>query len=171
MMISEGLAAAMSKQVVAEFYSSYLYLSMSAWFDSRGLSGFANWMKTQAQEELTHGGKIFNYIGERDAEVELGSIEAPPAKWDSPLAAFKAAYQHEQKVTGMINDLVAMARDERDFASESFLQWFVNEQVEEESTAKGIVDQLTIAGDHPQALLMLDRELGQRVFAMPAAAE
>ncbi len=170
-MISEKMCAAMSDQVVAEFYSAYLYLSMSAYFDAAGLKGFAQWMKVQAGEELAHGDKIFNFIAERDGQIRLSAIEAPPAQWKSPLAAFIAAYQHEQKVTAMINQLVTISRAEQDYASESFLQWFVNEQVEEESTAKGIVDQLNIIDNHPQALLMLDRELGQRTAAAPAATE
>ncbi len=170
-MISEKIANGMSEQVVAEFYSSYLYLAMAAYFDGAGLQGFANWMKIQAREELTHGDKFFNFILERDGQVTLGGIEAPPSQWDSPLAAFRAAYEHEQKVTGMINSLVTLARGENDYASEGFLQWFVDEQVEEESTAKNIVDQLALIGNNPQALLMLDRELGQRTFVAPTTEE
>lgn len=169
-MISENLTKGMSQQVVAEFYSAYLYLSMSAYFDSIGLQGFAGWMKIQAREELSHGEKFFDYIAERDSQVKLDTIEAPPAQWNNPLAAFEAAYDHEQKVTAMINRLVGIARGENDYASEGFLQWFVDEQVEEESTAKSIVDQLRLVGDNPQALLMIDRELGQRTFT-PAAEE
>ena len=169
-MISTKMTEGMSKQVAAEFYSAYLYLSMSAYFDSIGLQGFANWMKIQTREELSHGEKFFDFIAERDARVTLDAIEAPPAQWNTPLAAFEAAYAHEQKVTAMINSLVSIARGENDYASEGFLQWFVDEQVEEESTAKNIVDQLRLVGDNPQALLMLDRELGQRTFT-PAAEE
>ncbi len=168
-MLSKKMTKTMSDQVVAEFYSAYLYLSMSAYFEARGLGGFAAWMKAQALEEMTHGDKFFHYINERDAQVYLGAIDAPPAQWQSPLAVFNDVYQHEQKVTAMINNLVTIARSEKDYASEGFLQWFVDEQVEEESTAKNIVDQLTLIGDHPQALLMLDRELGQRIFVPPAA--
>ena len=169
-MLSENMTTEMSNQVVAEFYSSYLYLSMAAYFDSVGLQGFANWMKIQAKEELSHGEKIFDFVIERDGMVCLGAIDAPPSKWASPLEAFKAAYEHEQKVTGMINNLVTMARKENDYASENFLDWFVDEQVEEESTAKNIVDQLKLIGDNPQAMLMLDRELGQRTYTPPADA-
>ncbi len=169
-MLSENMTTEMSNQVVAEFYSSYLYLSMAAYFDSVGLQGFANWMKIQAKEELSHGEKIFDFVIERDGTVCLGAIDAPPSKWASPLEAFKAAYEHEQKVTGMINNLVTMARKENDYASENFLDWFVDEQVEEESTAKNIVDQLKLIGDNPQAMLMLDRELGQRTYTPPADA-
>jgi ferritin len=168
-MISQSMVDAINAQVVAEFYSSYLYLSMAAYFESQGLEGFSSWMKVQAQEELTHGVKLFNHVNERDGRVILGAIEQPETDWDSPLAAFKAAYAHEQKVTSLINDLVTLAREEKDYASENFLQWFVNEQVEEEASAKAIVDQLSFVAGNPHALFMLNRELGQRTFTPPAA--
>jgi len=170
-MISNEMSNALSNQVSAEFYSAYLYLSMAAWFDARGLQGFSNWMKIQAREELTHGDKIFDYISERDGDISLAAIDAPPGDWESPLTAFKNVLEHEQKVTSMINSLVSLSRREEDYATENFLQWFVNEQVEEESTARNIVDHLSIVGDNSQALLMLDRELGVRTAGQgePAA--
>ena len=169
-MISQSMVDAINSQVVAEFYSSYLYLSMAAYFESEGLEGFSSWMKAQAQEELSHGMKLFNHVNERDGRVLLDAIEKPQTGWDSPLAAFEAAYGHEQKVTSLINDLVTLAREEKDYASENFLQWFVNEQVEEEANAKAIVDQLKFVAGNPHALFMLNRELGQRTFTPPAPA-
>ncbi|MBD3306934.1 ferritin [candidate division KSB3 bacterium] len=161
-MISKKMEEALNKQINAEFYSSYLYLSMAADFEAKNLDGFAIWMKVQAQEEWGHGMKIYTYINEQQGKVQLGMIEAPPIQWGSPLEAFEAAYQHEQKVTAMINDLVGIAIDEKDHASHIFLQWFVNEQVEEESTASGIVEKLKMIGDRPQGLFMIDRELARR---------
>lgn len=169
-MISQRMVAAVNSQIVAEFYSSYLYLSMAAYFESTGLDGFSTWMKMQAQEELTHGMKMFNHVNERDGRVQLDAIEKPQLEWDSPLAAFEAALGHEQKVTGLINNLVTLAREEKDYASENFLQWFVNEQVEEEAVAKSIVDQLRIIAGNPHALFMINRELGQRTFTPAATA-
>ena len=168
-MIGKKMESALNGQLNAEFYSSYLYLSMSAYFDSTDLPGFANWMRIQDQEERFHAMKFFVYIIDRGGKVSLLTIEAPPGKWDSPLAAFEATLEHEQKVTGLINDLVYLARDEKDNASEIFLQWFVNEQVEEEDSASTIIGQLKLIKDSPQALFLLDQQLGQRVFTPPAA--
>ena len=137
-MISEKMESAINGQINAEFYSSYLYLAMSSYFESEGLAGFASWMKMQTQEEIFHGMKMYDFVHERGGRVLLGTIEKPQTEWDSPLAAFEQAYLHEQKVTGLINDLVNLALDERDHATHIFLQWFVSEQVEEESTAKSI---------------------------------
>lgn len=128
-------------------------------------------MKVQAQEETSHGMKFFDFIHERGGDVKLGSIGAPPKEWDSPLAAFKAAYDHECKVSAMIADLVHLARDEKDIPAEIFLQWFVTEQVEEEASADAIVQQLQMIGDAKHGLFMIDRELGTRVFTPPAATE
>ncbi len=160
--ISEKVAESLNEQVKNELYSGYLYLSMSAHFEEEGLSGIANWFKLQANEELEHGMKIFGYVLERGGGIELQAIDKPPAKFDSVLSAFEDAYGHEQKVTRMIEGLVSLAREERDYATESFLQWFIDEQVEEEATASGIVCKLKMIGDKKHMLLMLDRELGQR---------
>ncbi|MHC4843783.1 MAG: ferritin [Planctomycetota bacterium] len=167
-MINKKVEKALNGQLNAEFYSAYLYLSMSAYFQTVDLPGFANWMNIQFQEELSHSMKFFNHIAERGGQVALGPIEEPPAKWDSPLAVFQATLEHEQKVTGLINDLVFLAREERDNATEIFLQWFVNEQVEEEDNASTILGQLKLIKDSPQALFIMDKEMGQRVFTPPA---
>ena len=170
-MLSEKMQKALNDQINAELYSAYLYLSMSAYFESLNLGGFANWMKVQAQEETVHAMKLYAYTNERGGRVKLGAVEAPPWEWDSPLAVFEAAYQHEQKVTGLINDLVKTAKGENDHATEIFLQWFVTEQVEEEASADAVVQQIKLVGDAPGGLFMLDRELGQRVFTPPTTAE
>lgn len=167
-MINNKIQDALNKQINAELYSSYLYLSMSAYFQSINLNGFANWMRCQAQEELVHAMKFYNFINDRGGTVQLVSIEGPPIKWDSPLHAFQDAYAHEGKVTSLINGLVDMAAKQKDHASVTFLQWFVNEQVEEEASADGVVQQLKLAGDAGSGLFMIDRELASRVFVMPA---
>jgi len=170
-MIGKKMQEALNGQVNAELYSAYLYLSMAAYFELTNLPGMANWMRVQTQEEQFHAIKIYNHILERGGQVILKSIDAPPVEWNSPLAVFRFGLEHEQKVTGLINDLVYLAREEKDNASEIFLQWFVNEQVEEEDNASTIVGQLELIKDSPQALFMLDKELGQRTFTPPTAAE
>jgi len=170
-MISKKMEKALNGQLNAELYSAYLYLSMAAYFESAALAGFANWMRVQVQEERFHAMKFYDYIIERGGRVILRPIEAPPSDWDSPLAVFEATLTHEQKVTGLINDLVDVARGEKGNASEIFLQWFVNEQVEEEDNVGKVLGQLKLIKDSPQALFMMDKEMGQRVFTPPAAAE
>ncbi|MFH1652863.1 MAG: ferritin [Pseudomonadota bacterium] len=163
-MISNKMVDAMNKQINAEMYSAYLYLSMVAYFDSINLPGFSKWMKAQAQEEVFHAMKFFNHLSERAVRAKLSAIEAPQTEWKSPLNVFEDAYKHEQKVTGMINDLVTLARSENDHASDNFLQWYVKEQVEEEASADGVVQQLKLVGDNKGGLFMLDKELSTRVF-------
>jgi len=170
-MISKKMEKALNGQLNAELYSAYLYLSMAAYFESADLAGFANWMRVQNAEEHFHAMKFYDYVIERGGRVILRPIEAPPSDWDSPLAVFEATLTHEQKVTGLINDLMDLAREEKDNASEIFLQWFVNEQVEEEDNAGKVLGQLKLIKDSPQALFMMDKEMGQRVFTPPAAAE
>ena len=167
-MISKKMEEALNEQVNAELYSAYLYLSMESYFKSQNLNGFANWMRVQTQEEVAHATKIYDFINERGGRVTLKAIEGPQTEWDSTLAVFKAAYEHEQKVTSLINDLVDLAIKEKDHATNSFLQWFVNEQVEEEASADEIVQQLKMMENAPGGMFMLDRELGQRVFTPPA---
>jgi len=167
-MLKKGLEKALNSQLNAELYSAYLYLSMSAYFQSVNLGGFANRMRVQAQEELTHAMKFYDFINERGGRVALGAVKNPPPDWKSPLAAFEAAYEHEQKVTGLINSLVDMAIKEKDHATNIFLQWFVTEQVEEEDNANEVVQKIKLTGDAPGGLFMLDRELGQRTFTPPA---
>ena len=166
-MLNSKIQDAFNAQLNAETFSSYLYLSMSAYFDSQNFAGMANWMRIQAQEELTHAMKFFDFINERDGRVLLTQIETPKTEWASPLSAFEDAFEHEQKITGMINGLVDLSLGEKDHASNAFLQWFVTEQVEEESAAKTIVDRLKMIGDDAVALYMLDGELGQRTFQPP----
>jgi ferritin len=168
-MINKKMEQALNVQLNAEYYSSYLYLSMAAYFESIDLQGFANWMRVQVQEEMFHAMKFYDYLVERGGRVALQAIEAPPTEWKSPIDAFEATLTHEQKVTGLINDLVYLARDERDNASEIFLQWFVSEQVEEEDSVNTILGQLRLIKDNPQGLFMLNKDLGQRVFTPPAA--
>ncbi len=170
-MLSKKMEKALNRQINAEIYSSYLYLAMSACFESLGLKGFSNWMRSQTQEELLHAMKFYHYVNERGGRIILAAIDAPPAEWDSALAVFEATLKHEQKVTGLINDLLDLAIKEKDHATNSFLQWFVTEQVEEEATASEIVNKLKLMGDAPGGLFMLDRELGQRTFTMPVTAD
>jgi len=166
-MISPKIVETMNKQATAEFYSAYLYLQMAAYFEALNLKGFANWMRVQRLEEQVHGMKFFDHMVERGADVKLGVIDAPPAKWDSPLAVFEAAYQHEVKVTAMVNELVSIARSVKDYASDAFLQWFVTEQVEEESSTLTVAQKLKLIGKDSSGLFMLDRELAARVFTPP----
>ncbi len=168
-MISKKMVKALNEQVNAELFSAYLYLSMEAYFKSLNLNGFANWMRVQTQEEISHAMKIYEFINERGGRITLKAIDGPQTKWDSPLVVFKAVYEHEQKVTGLINDLVDLAIKEKDHATNTFLQWFVNEQVEEESSADDMVQQLKMMEKAPGGMFMLDRELGQRVFTPPVA--
>jgi ferritin len=170
-MINDKMQTALNKQINAELYSAYLYISMSAQFQAMNLKGFANWMRVQSLEEFTHADKFYNFLIDRGGRVILNSIEGPPTKWASPLAIFQDAYKHEQKVTGLINALVNLAIKEKDHAAHSFLQWFVNEQVEEEANADSIAQQLKLIGKNGQGLLMLDRELAQRVFVPPTQAQ
>ena len=170
-MLSKKMLDELNKQVNAELYSSYLYLSMAAYFESINLKGFANWMKIQAQEEVTHAMKFFDYINERGGRVTLDTIKKPPAEWKSPLDVFENTYKHEVNVTKMINSLVDLAIKEKDHATYNMLQWFVAEQVEEEASADAIRHQLKFIGKDGRGLLMLDRELSRRVFTPPAQEE
>lgn len=168
-MLSKKMQEALNEQVNAELYSAYLYLAMQAYLESVSLPGFATWMRVQTQEESFHAMKIYDFVNERGGRVILKQIEAPPSDWDSPLAVFEATLAHEQKVTGLINELVYLARGEKDNVSEIFLQWFVNEQVEEEENANDMVGKLKLIEGSPQALYLLDKEMGQRVFTPPAS--
>ncbi|MDH4321335.1 MAG: ferritin [Desulfobulbaceae bacterium] len=168
-MLSSGMEKAINAQINAEYYSSYLYLAMSAHFAARSLAGMANWMRMQAQEELFHGMKMYDFVHERGGKVTLTAIAKPPANWKTPLAVFSEVLKHEQKVTALINELVNHALDERDHATNIFLQWFVTEQVEEEASASAIVDKLKLIGNDANGLFVLDQELGQRVFTLPVA--
>jgi len=169
-MISKKIEDGFNNQIAAEFYSAHLYLAMAAYLESIDLPGFANWMRIQFQEEEFHAHKMFDYVIERDGRAALKGFEAPPFEWKSPLDVFETAYSHEQKVTGMINNLVDIAIEEKDHASNIFLQWFVNEQVEEEASAKSIIQQLKLLGESKAGLFQVDREMGQRIFTPPTTA-
>ena len=140
---------------------------MAAWLETEGLEGMGRWMRVQALEEMSHAMKFFDHILERGGEPELLAIEKPQAKWDSALAAFENALAHEQFISGKINDLMTLSLAENDHASKTMLQWFVDEQVEEEDNASKNVYNLRMVGDKGQGLLMVDREMGARVFKLP----
>ncbi len=161
-MLSKKMEAALNAQINAEFWSAYLYLSMSAHFAAEGKSGFANWFKVQFDEEQEHALKLFNYVVERGGKVELKPIAEVSLSWKSPLAAFNDTLEHEKEVTAMINDLVSLARDEKDYATENMLQWFVNEQIEEEATAQSYIDALEMIKDNGFGIYTLDKELKAR---------
>ncbi len=167
-MISKNMQDALNEQVAFEFHSAHLYLSMSAYLESIDLPGFAHWMRIQYQEEGLHAEKIFDYVIERDGRAVLTPWEAPQREWRSALDAFQEALAHEQKVTGRFNNLTELAISEKDHAAQIFLQWFVNEQVEEEATAKAVIQQLKMLGDSKSGLFQIDRELAQRAFTPPA---
>jgi len=152
----------LNKQVNREYYSGYLYLAMSAYFESVNMKGFAKWMRVQAKEELAHGDKFLDYLIARGGKVTLGDIEAPKAKWISAGKVFEEVNAHEQKVTGMINSLVDLAIMEKDHATFELLQWFVKEQVEEEKYSSEILEQIKIVGDVTGHLFYLDHHLGKR---------
>ncbi len=162
-MSNKAVQDAMNEQIKNELYSAYIYLSMSAYFETINLPGFAHWMRMQAQEEEEHAMKFYHFINERGGRVVLQAIDQPPAEFESPLDVFERTLEHEQLVTGMIHRLYALAIQEQDYASQIFLQWFVTEQVEEEDNATKIIDTLKLVGYDQRALLMLDRELGARV--------
>lgn len=162
---------AINRQIQKEMFSSNLYLSMSAYYASMNLSGFAKWMELQASEEMIHAMKLFHFLQQRGGKPEIAAISAPQTDWSSPLKAFEDAYHHETLVTAWIYELVAIARKENDFATDNFLQWFVTEQVEEEATAIEIVEKLKLIADHPQGLFMMDMELGKRTLTPSATAK
>jgi len=170
-MVKEKMLSALNEQINAEQYSAFLYLSMSAWLDDKGLSGFANWMYVQYQEELTHANKFFNYINERSGRVEVKAIEQVPTEFESVIDIVEKTLEHERKVSGLINKLVDIAVEERDHAAQSFLQWFVDEQVEEEANVEELLDSLKLTKGEGNGLFMLDRELKQRTFVDTTAAE
>ena len=167
-MIGEKMQEALNEQINAELYSAYLYLSMAAYFESVNLASFANWMRVQTKEEVAHAMKIYDFVNEADGRVTLKAIDQPQTEWQSPLAAFEATSKHEQKVTELINNLVKLAIEEKDQATNNFLQWFVNEQVEEEESAQEMVSKIKLTEGNSQALHMLDKEMGQRVFKPPS---
>lgn len=170
-MLSQKIQDAFNKQLNAELYSAYLYISMSAYFDSLSIKGMAHWMQIQAQEEFLHAQRFYDFINDRGGRVLLAPIEGPETEWKSPLDVFEATCVHEAKVTSLINDLVDLSIKEKDHAANAFLQWFVTEQVEEEASPKEIADKLKLAAGNTSFLLLLDQELSQRVLTTPPPAE
>ncbi len=163
-MISEKLSKGMNDQIKNELESYYLYLSMASYFHSKSLDGMAHWMRCQAHEEMVHAMKFFDHLVDRGAQVALQDLKQIKIDWESPMEAWKDAYAHEQKISSNINDLTAVARENRDFPSEPLLNWFLDEQIEEEANASKIVDQMEMAGNDRSAVFMIDRELGARPY-------
>jgi ferritin len=170
-MISDKIHDAFNDQLNFELASAYLYYSMALWLQSENFDGMASWMRAQAAEEMGHVERFSNHLIDRDTKVELKQLPMSKTSWDSPVEAFQDALAHEKKVTGRIHNLVALASDEKDRASLSFLEWFVNEQIEEESNVSKIVTDLTRIGDFGYGQVMMDRELGARIASMPSAGE
>lgn len=163
-MLSKKIEDALNAQINAELWSAYLYLSMSAHFAANGYPGFANWFEVQFKEEQDHAMIFFNYIIARGGKVTLKPIDKVTTTWKTPLAAFEDTLKHEQKVTGMINNLYALATTEKDYASQSMLKWFIDEQVEEEESAQAMIDSLSLIKDNGFGLYTLDKELGARTY-------
>lgn len=161
-MLSQSIQTLLNQQLVKELYASNLYLAMSAHFAEANLLGMAHWMRVQSEEERGHALRILDFIVDREGHVEIGAVDQPPSEFGTPVDIFKQALEHERKVTASINNLYAHAAQENDYATQVFLQWFINEQVEEEASATEIVDRLTMAGDDRAAILMLDAEMKNR---------
>ncbi len=164
MRFNDKVEDVLNKQINAEFWSAYMYLSMSAYFQAKGLKGFANWMRVQYQEEVTHAIKFFDYILARGGYVKLEAISKVPTEWIGIENVFEETYKHECKVTDMIHNCYEVAMNERDHATSNMLQWYINEQAEEEQNVKDILDQLKLIGEEGQGIYMLDKELATRVF-------
>lgn len=169
-MIDKKIEDALNRQINNEIYSAYLYQSMSAHTVFLGLKGFANWFSVQKKEELFHARKIYDFINSRGGRVKLFAVKEPPSEFESPLDMFEKTLKHEQFITGCMNDLVDLAVEEKDHATQIFLQWFVTEQIEEEENDRDIIDRLKLIGDDGNGLLMLDKELMARIFNPPAAS-
>lgn len=167
-MLSKKMEEALNAQINAELWSAYLYLSMAAYAHGNGYPGIGNWFQVQFQEEQDHAKILFNYIIQRDGHVTLKAIDAVPTDWESLLSLFEDTLAHEQKVTGLINNLFALSTAENDFATQSMLKWFIDEQVEEEETAKNIIDNLKMINNNGYGIYMLDKELGARSYVQAA---
>jgi ferritin len=161
-MLSPAVEKALNSQLNEEFFSAYLYLALSAHFETIDLPGMARWMRMQAQEEALHAMKIYDYVVNRDGRVRLDAIKRPEGEWESPQAIFESVLEHEQSVTQSIHDLVSLAGQEKDHATHNFLQWFVAEQVEEEASANEVLSQVRLVGGNGQGLFLIDRELASR---------
>ncbi len=161
-MLSQTMQDAINEQIKNEFYSAYLYLSMSAYFQEKNLPGFAHWLRVQYQEEETHALKLYEHVLDRGGRVDLKAIPQPPAEWKTDLEAFQLVLEHEQHVTALINKLYDTALSEKDYPAQVLLQWFINEQVEEEKNATEIVEQLKLIEARASGVLMLDHRLRRR---------
>ncbi|ACL16292.1 ferritin [Methanosphaerula palustris] len=161
-MIKKSIEEALNKQVNREYYSAYLYLSMSSYLDSINLKGFAHWLRVQAREELAHGMKLYDHLIAMNGRALLQPIEAPPEEWKSTEEVFEQVYDHEQKVTAMISALMDLTLEKKDYATAAALQWFVTEQIEEEGNALAILEQIKTVGDVPGHLFYLDHHLAKR---------
>lgn len=166
-MLSKKMVKAINDQIVKEFYSSYFYLAMSSWFEAETMPGAAQYMRLQAQEESCHALIFFNYLHEMNERAVLGAIDAPPDKFRSPLHVFEENLAHEKRVTALIHKLAQIADADKDYATRSMLDWFIKEQVEEESNARVVIGKLQRVKSNGEALLMIDNELGARVFTIP----
>lgn len=167
-MLNNKIESALNAQINAEFWSAYLYLAMGCHFEAEGKPGIANWFRIQFQEEQAHAQIFMNYINARGGRVVLQPIDGVPAHWDNPVAAFEATLEHEKKVTSLINELYALAEAEKDYPTCDQLNWFIKEQVEEEDSARQLIDKFRLIGDNGFGLYMLDQELASRVFNVPA---
>ncbi len=167
-MLNSKIEAAINAQINAEMWSAYHYLSMSAWCAKEGKPGMANWFEIQFREEQDHARIFFNYVLQRGGKVTLAPIDAVPTEWKSALDVFESTLAHEQKVTSLINDIFALTLSENDYATQSMLKWFIDEQVEEEENAQNLIDQLRMIGDNGYGLYALDKELAARVYSTPS---
>lgn len=170
-MLSDKMVDALNGQINKEMYSAYLYMAMSAFTDFKGLKGFSNWFFVQYQEEMEHAMRIYNYIQEQGGQVKLQAVEQPPTDFGTPMEMFEQTLAHEQFITKSINELVDLAIQEKDHATQIFLQWFVSEQIEEESNDNEIIDKLKLAGETGNGLFLVDKDLGARVFTSELPAE
>ncbi|GFZ32536.1 ferritin [Clostridium zeae] len=167
-MLSERLIEALNEQINYEFYSSYTYLAMAAFAQSEDLDGFANFFRVQAQEELFHAMKFYDYVYQKNGDVTLEAIHKPQLKFENMIDVFERGYEHEQEVTRRIYNLADIANEEKEHSTISLLKWFIDEQVEEEDNFNKIIKKLRRAESNPAALYMLDDELAQRVYVAPA---
>jgi len=169
-MLTKKMETALNNQLREELFSAYLYLSMSAFCETLNLPGFAHWMQLQFQEEMAHAFKFYAFIHDRNGRVILQALDQPKAEFESPLQVFQETLAHEQFITNRINELYALAATENDYACQTFLQWFITEQVEEEKSVNDIIESIKMIGDDGHALLMIDRELGARALGASAEA-
>ncbi len=166
-MVTKKMADAINEQMIREIYSAYLYMSMSAFSSDMGLKGFANWLMVQYHEEMYHGMKMYEYLQSQGVAPRIKKIDEPPAEWSTPLDMFQEVLKHERKVTAWINELMDIAHEEKDYASQIFIQWYVTEQIEEEENANDIISRIELTKESPQALMMLDKELEARIVKIP----